>query len=65
MPLYYDDSFGFYEDMGDPDVLEFYFMNQRRAVQKKCADCDRIVLLLPKYDCCNDCANRREQGLEP
>lgn len=64
MPLYYDDSFGPYEGMDDPEVRAFYFRNQRRSVLKECVDCGKMVRILPEYDCCNSCADKREQGLE-
>lgn len=62
MASYYDDNFGFYEDMDDPDNQDFYEQVQRRSVVKKCVDCGRKVKILPDYECCNSCADKRERG---
>jgi hypothetical protein len=32
MPTYYDDNFGHWEDVDDPDVQEFYYQVQRESV---------------------------------
>jgi hypothetical protein len=31
-------------------------------VMKKCVDCGRMVKIMPNYECCNSCADRRERG---
>jgi hypothetical protein len=59
---YYDDNFGCWEDMDDPEMLEFYDRVQDSNVEKICVDCGRLVRIQPHYECCNSCANRREQG---
>ena len=64
MPSFYDDNFGFYNDMDDPDVQDFYRENQRKSVWKRCAGCGRKVKLLPQYDVCDSCATKREQGAD-
>lgn len=62
MPTYYDDNFGFWEDMDDPDMQRFYRQTQRESVLKTCVDCGREVMLRPDYECCSSCADRREAG---
>lgn len=59
---YYDDNFGFWEDMDDPDNIEFYERVQRESVEKKCEGCGRTVRILPQYGYCDGCATKREQG---
>lgn len=60
--MYYDDNFGYWEDMEDADSLEFYYETQRTNVEKVCVDCGRTVNIQPHYECCNSCADRRERG---
>jgi hypothetical protein len=62
MVAYYDDNFGFYEDMGDPDMVDFYHRNQERSVLKACDGCGQEVSLLPHYAYCNGCADIIERG---
>jgi len=62
MPTYYDDNFGRWEDMDDPDMRRFYDQVQRESVWKTCEDCGRRVKIRPDYGCCNSCADRRESG---
>ena len=62
MPTYYDDNFGHWDDMDDPDMRNFYHQVQRENVEKECVDCGRIVRIRPDYECCNSCADRRESG---
>jgi hypothetical protein len=59
---YYDDNFGFWEDMDDPEMRWFYEQVQRESVLKECVDCGRMVKIRPDYECCNRCANLREGG---
>ena len=59
---YYDDNFGHWDDMDDPDMKDFYRDVQRRSVVKKCVGCGRRVKILPEYDVCDSCATKREQG---
>jgi len=59
---YYDDNFGHWEDMDDPDNQEFYKEVQRKSVRKKCQGCGRMVKIMPDYAYCDSCATRREQG---
>ena len=63
MSTYYDDNFGCWEYMDLDENREFYRDVQNRSVSKKCADCGRMVKLLPHYAICDPCATRREQGL--
>lgn len=64
MPIYVDDNFGVWDDMDDPDNVEFYRRVQRESVSKKCAGCGRRVRLRPEYAYCNMCATKREQGFD-
>lgn len=62
MPSYYDDNFGHWEDMDDPDMREFYHKVQKSNVLKKCKGCGRKVRIQPQYAYCNSCATRMERG---
>lgn len=61
---YYDDNFGFWEGMDDPDMRDFYHQVQRESRRKKCQGCGRMVRLRPDYAICNSCADRMERGGE-
>lgn len=58
---YYDSNFGHWNIASDED-LDFYREVQSRSVEKQCADCGRTVRIMPQYDCCNSCADARENG---
>ncbi len=60
--MHYDDNFGHWEDMDDPDTEEFYFQVQRESVEKVCCDCGKTVRLRPDYCRCNRCADLLESG---
>ncbi len=60
--MYYDDNYGHWEDMDDPDNREHYRRTQQTNVTKKCAGCGRKVHIQPQYSYCNSCATKREQG---
>lgn len=62
MPEYYDDNFGRWDDMDDPDMRDFYRQVQRESVLKTCSICGRKVKLRPDYDKCNSCCERMENG---
>ena len=62
---YYDDNFGFWEDMDDPEVQEFYDHVQRTSVEKKCEACGRMVRIMPHYAICDSCATILERGGDP
>lgn len=64
MPEFYDDNFGHWHDMDEPENREFYRQVQRESVWKKCQGCGRRVKIRPDYAICNSCAERRERGLE-
>jgi len=64
MPTYYDDNFGHWEDMDDPDMQDFYRQVQRESVWKKCEACKRAVKLRPEYSICNSCADKLERGMD-
>ena len=68
---YYDDNFGHWDDMDDPDMREFYFKVQQTNVKKECDRCGARTVRwafwqysLGRYcDCiCNSCAERMEIG---
>ena len=64
MPTYYDDNFGHWEDMDEPDVREYYFRVQAESVEKTCKGCGNTVRLMPSYGFCNTCADKRERGFD-
>lgn len=64
MPSYYDDNFGHWHDMDDPEMREFYFKVQRESVRKKCKGCGRIVKIRKEYAYCNSCADSIEGGMD-
>lgn len=64
MSGYYDDNFGFWEDMDDPDMRDFYHQVQRESVEKTCVLCGRKVRLRPDYDKCNSCCDKLERGMD-
>jgi hypothetical protein len=61
---YYDDNFGTWHDMDDPDVADFYHQVQRESVKKQCQGCGQTVMLRPDYGYCNGCADKRERGID-
>lgn len=61
-PTYYDDNFGHWDNMDDPDNQEFYRHVQRTNVRKKCGGCGQMVKIQPQYAYCNSCADRLERG---
>lgn len=63
-PLYYDDNYGFWENMDDPDMQEFYWKTQRENVEKVCEGCGKMVKIRPEYAYCNSCADKMERGLD-
>ena len=62
MISYYDDNYGHWEDMNDPEMRAFYDKVQRTNVRKKCVGCGRMVNIQKQYDVCNACATIRESG---
>lgn len=64
MTTYYDDNFGEWRDMDDPDMRQFYKEVQKESVWKKCEGCGRRVKLRRDYAYCNSCADKRERGQE-
>lgn len=62
MPEYYDDNYGHWDDMDDPDMVDFYHQTQRQNVEKECKGCGRMVRIKPEYGYCDSCATKREQG---
>lgn len=58
---YYDDNFGQW-DMSSSEDRKFYRTAQRRSVHKVCVDCGRTVRIMPQYEVCSPCADRRENG---
>ncbi len=59
---YFDDNFGHWEGMDDPDNVQFYHQVQRESRRKKCQGCGRMVKIRPDYAYCNSCADRIERG---
>lgn len=58
---YYDDNFGHWDGMDDPDMRDFYHKVQKESVWKICRQCNRKVKLRPDYDLCNSCADFNEK----
>jgi hypothetical protein len=59
---YYDDNYGHWEGMDDPDMVQFYRDTQKASKRKKCRGCGRMVKIRPDYAYCNSCAERSERG---
>jgi len=59
---YYDDNFGCWEEMDDPDKVAFYHQVQKESRLKKCQGCGRKARLRPSYGICNRCADILERG---
>ena len=64
MAEYYDDNYGHWDDMDDPDMVEFYHQTQRESVWKNCRRCGRKVKIRPDYAICNSCADAIERGMD-
>ena len=64
MASYYNDNYGHWEDMDDPEMREFYWETQRASVSKKCEGCGRTVKIRPDYAYCNSCADKIERGMD-
>jgi hypothetical protein len=62
--MYYDDNFGQWNDMNDPDMIEFYHQVQAESIEKECQQCGRLVRLRPDYAICNSCADKIERGYD-
>lgn len=62
--MHYDDNFGHWHDMDDPEMQEFYEEVQRTNVRKICSICGESVMIQPHYDKCNACCDRIESGLD-
>lgn len=61
---HYDDNFGHWDDMDDPDVAEYYHRVQAQSVETTCKGCRRRVRLMPQYAYCYACAATIERGGE-
>ena len=61
---YYDDNYGHWEGMDDPDMVSFYHETQKQSKRKKCQGCGRMVRIKPDYAYCNACADKVEQGYD-
>lgn len=64
MTEYFDDNFGRWDDMNDPDMVEFYHQVQEESVEKECQGCHRKVKIRPQYAYCNSCADKIERGMD-
>ena len=62
MTNYYDDNFGCWDGMGDPDTVDFYNQVQSESVEKTCSICGFTALLRPHYDKCDSCCTKIENG---
>jgi len=62
MTIYFDDNFGAWDGMEDPEMREFYMKIQNSNVEKKCGRCGRTVMLQPQYAICDSCATAIERG---
>lgn len=62
--MHYDDNFGHWHDMEDPEMQDFYERTQRTNVKKICSICGEEVMIQPHYDKCNACCVRIESGLD-
>lgn len=60
--IYYDDNYGVWDGMNDPDVKEHYNRVQKTNVWKTCEICGRRVKIQPHYALCNSCADLVERG---
>jgi uncharacterized OB-fold protein len=59
---FYDDNYGWWEGMDNPDMVEFFERTQQESVEKRCKGCGRMVFIRPNYDICNSCATVLERG---
>ena len=59
---YYDDNFGCWDGMDDPDTVDFYNQVQSESVEKTCSICGFTVWLRPNYDKCDSCCTKIENG---
>lgn len=64
MSSYYDDNYGHWHDMDDPDTRAFYHRTQKASRLKTCQGCGRKVRIKPEYAYCNSCADKIENGME-
>ena len=62
--LYYDDNYGWWEDMDDEENQRFYAYVQRESVIKFCEGCGHTGRIMPHYGYCNTCADKRESGMD-
>jgi len=62
MTNYYDDNFGCWDGMDDPDTMDFYNQVQNESVEKTCSICGFTVWLRPNYDKCDSCCTKIENG---
>ena len=62
MANYYDDNFGCWDSMDDPDTMDFYNQVQSESVEKTCSICGFTVWLRPNYDKCDSCCTKIENG---
>ena len=60
----YDDNYGQWEGMDDPDMQAFFRETQATNVEKECQGCGNMVSIQPNYAYCNTCATKREHGID-
>ena len=61
---YYDDNYGHWKDMDDPEMQAFYRHVQATNVEKECQGCGSLVRIQPQYAYCNQCADAIERGID-
>jgi hypothetical protein len=61
---FYDDNFGHWDDMDDPEMRDFYKHVQDTNVEKECQGCGRVVRIQPHYAYCDSCATKLERGMD-
>ena len=64
MKTYYDDNFGTWDNMDEPEMVDFYHQCQKSNVTKVCKQCERTVRIQPQYAICNSCADDIESGYD-
>ena len=62
MTSYYDDNYGWYDGMDDPDMQSFAKQVEKESDWKVCRHCKNRVKLRTEYDLCTSCANMERGG---
>jgi len=64
MKTYCDDNFGTWDNMDQPEMVDFYHQCQKTNVTKVCKRCERTVRIQPQYAICSSCADAVERGYD-